>query len=85
MKLLPGETRVVMEYTGNYYEPIARYLHNGGIYVSVVNAMLLHNYSGNSIRKDKRTRKTLYALHSTRLTVGLTYESIFPMMKYADH
>ena len=52
LKLLPGETKVVMEYTGNYYEPIARYLHNEGIYVSVVNAMLLHNYSGNSIEVE---------------------------------
>ena len=57
MKLLPGETKVVMEYTGNYYEPIARYLHNEGIYVSVVNAILLHNYSGNSIRKAKTDKK----------------------------
>ncbi len=57
LKLLPGETKVVMEYTGNYYEPIAQYLHNEGIYVSVVNAMLLHNYSGNSIRKAKTDKK----------------------------
>ena len=41
MKLLPGETKVVMEYTGNYYEPIAQYLHNEGIYVSVVNARII--------------------------------------------
>lgn len=57
VKRLPGETRVVMEYTGNYYEPIAQYLHNEGIFVSVVNAMLLHNYSGNSIRKAKTDKK----------------------------
>ncbi|MEZ3438728.1 MAG: IS110 family transposase, partial [Oscillospiraceae bacterium] len=57
LQLLPGETKVVMEYTGNYYEPIAQYLHNEGIYVSVVNAMLLHNYSGNSIRKAKTDKK----------------------------
>ena len=25
LKSLPGETRVLMEYTGRYYEPIARY------------------------------------------------------------
>lgn len=28
LKRLPGETKVVMEYTGGYYEPIARFLHN---------------------------------------------------------
>ena len=31
IKLLPGETKVVMEYTGTYYEPIANALHNAGI------------------------------------------------------
>lgn len=27
LKNLPGETCVLVEYTGRYYEPIARYLH----------------------------------------------------------
>ena len=53
LKSLPGETRVLMEYTGHYYEPIARYLHEAGIFVSVVNAILAHDYNGNSIRKVK--------------------------------
>ena len=39
LKSLPGETRVLMEYTGRYYEPTARYLHEAGIFVSVVNAI----------------------------------------------
>ena len=53
LKSLPGETRVLMEYTGRYYEPIAQYLHEAGIFVSVVNAILAHDYNGNSIRKVK--------------------------------
>ena len=53
LKSLPGETRVLMEYTGHYYEPIAQYLHEAGIFVSVVNAILAHDYNGNSIRKVK--------------------------------
>ncbi len=36
-----GETRVVMEYTGTYYEPIANALRNAGIFVSVVNFLLV--------------------------------------------
>ena len=48
LKSLPGETRVLMEYTGHYYEPIARYLHEVGIFVSVINAILAHDYCGNS-------------------------------------
>ena len=57
LKSFSGETKVVMEYTGSYYEPIARFLHNEGIYVSVVNAILIHNYSGNSVRKAKTDKK----------------------------
>ncbi len=30
LQLLSGETKVVMEYTGVYYEPIANALHNAG-------------------------------------------------------
>ena len=39
IKKLSGETRVVMEATGVYYEPVARRLHEHGIFVSVVNPM----------------------------------------------
>jgi len=37
---LDGETRVVMETTGNYHLPVASFLYDSGFYVSVVNAML---------------------------------------------
>lgn len=53
LKSLPGETRVLMEYMGRYYEPIAQYLHEAGVFVSIVNAILAHDYSGNSLRKVK--------------------------------
>lgn len=42
LKSLDGETRVIMEYTGRYYQPIARYLYEAGIFVSVVHAKLIH-------------------------------------------
>ena len=54
---LGGETRVVMEATGNYHLPVAWMLHDAGIYVSVVNAMLIHNYGNNTIRKGKTDKK----------------------------
>lgn len=53
LKSLDGETRVIMEYTGRYYQPIARYLHEAGIFVSAVHAKLIHDYGNNSIRKLK--------------------------------
>ena len=36
LKSLDGETKVVMEYTGNYYLPIAQFLQNNGLFVSVI-------------------------------------------------
>jgi transposase len=54
---LDGETRVVMEYTGKYYEPVAFALHEAGIFVSVIHAKLIHNYGNDSIRRVKTDRK----------------------------
>lgn len=56
LRSLEGETRVILEYTGKYYQPIARYLHEAGLYVSAVHAKLIHDYGNNSIRKVKTDR-----------------------------
>ena len=53
LKSLDGETRVVMEHTGRYYEPVARFLHEEGIFVSVVNPKLIKDYGNNTLRKVK--------------------------------
>lgn len=53
LKSLDGETRVVMEHTGRYYEPIANFLHNEGIFVSAVNPKLIKDYGNNTLRKVK--------------------------------
>ena len=57
LKSLDGETRVVMEATGNYHTPVAHLLHDAGFYVSVVNAMLVHDYGNNSLRQAKTDKK----------------------------
>lgn len=56
IKSLSGETKVVMEYTGIYYEPIANALHNADIFVSVVNPLLIDDYDTNRVRKVKTDR-----------------------------
>ena len=53
IKSLSGETKVVMEYTGAYYEPIANALYEAGIFVSVVNPIIINDYSTNRVRKVK--------------------------------
>ena len=53
LQQLEGESRVVMEHTGRYYESIAKSLHEAGLFVSAVNPLLIKNYGGNSLRKVK--------------------------------
>ncbi len=62
VKRLPGETKVVMEYTGTYYEPIANALHNAGIFVSVVNPLLINDYDTNRVRKIKTDKKDAFKI-----------------------
>ena len=50
---LDGDTRIVMEHTGRYYEPMARQLVNADFFVSAVNPKLIKDYGGNSLRKVK--------------------------------
>lgn len=55
---LGDETKVLMEATGRYHEPVAAELHEHGIFVSVVNPLVIHNYSTeNSVRKVKNDQK----------------------------
>ena len=50
---LGEDTRVVMEATGRYYEPVAAALHEYGIYVCVLNPLFIKQSGGGSIRKVK--------------------------------
>ena len=67
LKSLPGETRVVMEYTGYYHAPVAQILCDAGIYVSVVNPLLVHDYGNNSLRRVKTDKKDAFKLASYAL------------------
>ena len=53
IKGLDGETKVCMEYTGRYYEPIATGLSDAGIFVSAVNPILIKAFSDDSLRTPK--------------------------------
>lgn len=56
LKRLGGDIRIVMEHTSMYWRPIALTLKKAGFFVSVVNAILIHDFSDNSIRKLKTDR-----------------------------
>ena len=51
--MLGEDTRVIMEATGRYHEPVAAALHEYGIYVCVLNPLLIKQSGGGSIRKVK--------------------------------
>ena len=53
IKGLDGETRVCMEHTGRYYEPMASWLTNAGIFVSAVNPKLIRDFGDESLRVPK--------------------------------
>lgn len=52
---LDGKSRIVMECTGRYYEPLAYTLTTSGLFVSAVNPQLINNYQDedNALRKVK--------------------------------
>ena len=78
LKSLDGETRVVMESTGNYHAPVAWLLHDAGLYVSVVNAMLVHDYGNNSLRRAKTDKKDAVKLANYGLDHWLTLPRYAP-------
>lgn len=78
LKSLNSETRVVMESTGNYHTPVAWLLHGAGFYVSVVNAMLVHDYGNNSLRRAKTDRKDAVKLANYGLDHWLTLPRYVP-------
>ena len=50
---LEGEARVVLENTGKYSEPVVNALCKAGIFICPVNAKLMHDYGGDTIRRAK--------------------------------
>ena len=53
IRSVDGESRVVMEHTGRYYEVLAHQLSDAGIFVSAVNAKLIKDFDNDSLRKVK--------------------------------
>ena len=78
LKSLDGESRVILESTGNYHAPVAKVLHDAGFYVSVVNAMLVHGYGNNSLRRAKTDKKDAVKLANYGLDHWLSLPRYVP-------
>ena len=53
IRSLDGDTKVCMEHTGRYYEPVATWLSDAGIFVSAVNPILIRDFGDDSLRAPK--------------------------------
>jgi transposase len=53
---LGDDTRVIMEATGRYHEPVAAALHELGIFVCVVNPIVIKQSGAGSVRKVKNDK-----------------------------
>lgn len=78
LKQIGGNIRVVMEHTGVYWYPIARALNDAGFFVSVVNAMLIHDFSDNSLRKVKTDRADAMKIANYALAFWDTLQRFTP-------
>ena len=68
LKKLGGDIRIVVEHTSTYWRPIALTLKEADFFVSVVNAMLIHDFSDNTIRKLKTDRADALKIANYALT-----------------
>ena len=78
---IDGDIRVVMEHTGMYWRPIALALKEAGFFVSVVNAMLIHDFSDNSLRKIKTDKADSMKIANYALAFDRNCGSILPRTK----
>lgn len=53
LRLIEGNTRVILEATGRYHEPVVMALCESGFFVSTVNPKLIKDFGNNSLRKVK--------------------------------
>jgi len=78
LKQTDGDIRIVMEHTGIYWYPVARALNDAGFFVSIVNAMLIHNFGDNSLRKVKTDRADAMKIANYALTFWDTLQRFAP-------
>ncbi len=72
LKSLEGETKIIMEYTGKYYQSIAQFLMKEEFFVCIVHAKLIHDFGNNSIRKVKTDKADAIKIANYGLTNWLT-------------
>ncbi len=70
IKSIEGESHIVMEHTGRYYEPLAHELSRADLFVSAVNPKLIKDFGDNSLRKVKSDKADSVKSPAMPLTAG---------------
>jgi len=76
---LGNNTRVIMEATGHYHEPVAAVLHHYGLFVSVLNPIVIKQYGAGSVRKVKNDKKDALKIAKYGLDNWLVLREHTPM------
>lgn len=66
LKAIDGETRVVMEHTGRYYEAVAKALHEAGFFVCAVNPLLIKEYGAKD--PPHNCAQTIHIIPATQIS-----------------
>ncbi len=53
VRTLDGDTRILMEHTGRYYEPLLQWLAASDLFVTAVNPKLIKDFGNSTLRKVK--------------------------------
>ena len=85
---IEGESRIVMEHTGRYYEVLAHQLSEANLFVSTINPKLIKDFDNDSLRKVKSDKAdavkiALLRLPDMLLTSSRILNSIVLLMNYA--
>jgi len=78
LKNLNGETKIIMECTGNYHLPIAHALQEAGLTVCAIHAQLIHDFGNNTIRKGKTDKIDAFKIANYGLTHWLNLPEYIP-------
>lgn len=85
------DVRAVMESTGSYHLPILNYLKEHGIFVSVINPLIMHKYANLTLRKGKTDaldsiKIAKYGLDNwNSLSIYLPGSEIYEELKLLNH
>lgn len=82
IKSLDGETKVCMEHTGRYYQPMAFWLSSADIFVSAVNPTLIRNFGSEGLRNPKTDKADSKKSPVLLLTAGTNCPNMVLWMKH---